>query len=779
MNWKKIAVLLSVIVFLAGLLICVQFGRKTVRRARLRRTAMTAYEQKDYALAERLLLQYVQKDPEAEAELVALANIYHAFDNVEMEAQMWAKVSSLSPRNPEYRANMLTSAVKSASYALLHGILSRKAKVDEKLTDQELYLFVISSYRSGYPKDGDDAYKKYLDADPGVFQKNDLGRMADFLVNYDSLSDGERDAFLNGMQQSEDPVLRFEAFFLAIRRLEQRSDGNPENDAEMERLMKAAMAANHYAGTPMLADFYFSKYRFADVIDLLKPYLKSIDDIYLYLLYAESCAFTGRQDELQTLKEKLREKPGSLRAVSYYCEILIAYLKNDEKELAAAVRKHGKYFDSPLSRLIRLRVAIPNESFNEIRTVAQEIFSDPPFRDLHNRALIVCMDYLTKEMNKPENRRDLARPVDLARILSTYLHNNRLLTEIILTDQFRKELAREDDLMAALEQFPDDLILQRITAEHLVLNGKPEQALAIIGRTLSSGENDKTPSARRTRILQMLALEKTGRTDEAADAFRKLLEQCEFDPELLARFFQFCLVNDRVADMTSAADSLEAMKDGRLEHYGKFFRAAAMLAAGDESATKDALDLLAASPTDVPEFTFYAANRLYEHDRLDDAEAKYNAILETYRHPSLPYVNLSAIYEAKGDGKKALEAAKKAFEIEKESMLPAFVYAKLLAGAGRYEDAVTALHFPRHAVNYREDVVALWCDCMRHVIEKSIADRKILQAEEQCRHLLLVAPDDEFGNETMRKVREILFPKDDKDKERQSGDVNGYSAPAA
>ena len=170
-------------------------------------------------------------------------------------------------------------------------------------------------------------------------------------------------------------------------------------------LLKQAVDVNYFAGTPLLADYYFSKSRFDDVIAVLDPYLETIDDTDLYLLYAESCVFTCRQDKLKALERKLLGKPGSLPLLAEYCEILSAYLENDAKKLAAAVRRSGKLVDSPLSRFIRLRVAMANGSFDEIRTVAQEIFSQPPFHDLHNRALFVCLDYISEEMKKPENRK--------------------------------------------------------------------------------------------------------------------------------------------------------------------------------------------------------------------------------------------------------------------------------------------------------------------------------------------------------------------------------------
>ncbi len=773
MNRKIIALIVLGFVLIASLLACGYFGVKTVRRTRLRRAAMTAYENKDYLLAERLLNDYTRQDPNAEAEFVALANIYHEFGNAGMEAQMWQTASSLNPLSKEYYENMLTSAVRAASYPLLHGILGRKVRGNEELNDQELYLFVISSYRAGYQKDGDDAYQKAVKADPEAFHKSELGQLAEFMANYPNLSEGERDAFLDQAMKSEDPVIRFEALYIAIRRLEQRNG----DEAEYERMLKQLAEINYFAGTPLLADYYFSKYRFSDALSVAEPYLKTIDDINLYLIYAESCVFEGKLDELKALGKKLRRKTGPLPVLADYTEILIAFLENNKEKLAAAVRKSGKLVDSPLARFTRLRVALANKSANEIRTVAQEIFSAAPFHDIHNRALVVCLDYISEEMQKPENQKDPSQMADLAKILSGYLQGNPMLTEIILVDQYKKGLVKEDDLMAALDQFPNDALLQRITAEYLILNGKAEQALDILDRILAAMEEAKQEPDRGILILQMLALDQTGRYDEAKVIFQKLLEQSEFDLELLAQYFKFCEKNKRTADLAAMADKLDTVKDGKLEHYGKFFRAAALLATEDESENKEALELLVSTPTGDPEFTFYAANCLCKYDWLDEAEKKYKAIMKTYRSPSLLYINLSIIYHAKGDEQKALEAAKEAFDLEKNSMLPAFIYAQRLSEAKRYEEAVDALKFPRHAVNYREDIVALWIDCMKHVIEKSMSDRKYLQAEEQCKHLLIIAPDDEFGKEHLEKVREILRPKKD---ETQNGDGDTeVAAPAA
>ena len=213
--------------------------------------------------------------------------------------------------------------------------------------------------------------------------------------------------------------------------------------------------------------------------------------------------------------------------------------------------------------------------------------------------------------------------------------------------------------------------------------------------------------------------------------------------------------------MLSIADKLNTAEDGHLKSIGKVFRAAALLVSEDKTKENEALDILVSTPTDNPEFTFYAANRLNEHNRLDEAEAKYKAILKTYKTPALILINLSELYHEKGDKAKALESAKEAFDMEKKSMLPAFIYAKRLSETERYEDAVRTLNFPRRAVDYRPEIVELWADCMRNAIRNSLRDEKYVQAEEQCKHLLVIVPDDEFGLDSMEQIREILHPKKD------------------
>ena len=766
MKRKIIAIIVLGLVLLASLLACGYFGAKTIHRSHQRRAAMAAYEKKDYMTAERLLRQYIAKDQNSEPEFVALANIYHEFGNTGYEAQMWHRAYSLNPLNAEYREKTLASAIRSANYGLIYSFLGGEVKSGSTLPEQELSFYILSSYRTGHSKEGVDAYKKAVKNDPEAFHKSELGRMVEFMTNYSSLSEKDREDFLSEARRSEDPVIRFEALYTDLMRArESEADGADVSD-RMEDVLKTIVETNYYVGTPLLADFYYSEYRFPEVMSVSESYLKTIDDLNLYLLCAESCFFNDQLDELKALEGKLRKKTGSLSLLADYCEILIAYLEEDEAKLFSAVHKSGKLVSSPLSRFIRLRVALTQDSFSEVLSAAKEIFSGSPFVDLQDRAVLACLDYLSEQMRKKENQDDPTQMAELANLMASRLQGNRLLTEIVVAARYKKGLATESELMEALERFPDDLLLLEITAEYLIFNGKSDMALPLLEQ-VTELETD----GERLDFLRMLAQDQQGHHDQAAEIFRSLVENSSFDLDLLADYLDYCWKHDRRADLRSMAEKIENATDENLKAYADYFQAALLLLEDDDAKTAEALKLLAATPNDKQSFTFFAANRLNEADMLEEAEAKYNALVKTYPTPGLILVNLSEVYVAKGDSQKALAAAKEAYDIEKNSILPAFIYAQRLSEAERYEEAVAVLRFPRHAVNYREDVVDLWTECMKKTIEKNIADRKYTLAEENCKHLLVIVPGDEFGQAKLEEVRKLMRPKINQEKEEKAAEA--------
>ena len=760
MTRKRIAILILGLILLACLLACGFFGAKTLRRTYQRRTAMAAYENKNYEEAERLLLDYVQKDQNSEPEFAALANIYREFGNKGAEAEMWQMASALNPLESSYRENMLNAAMQSANYRLMHSVFGQRLKNGKKLDDRELFLYLISACRTGYTKDAETAYKEALDKDPTLFRKTELGQIAEFLTKYSSLSDRDRSDLLEKMVNSEDPVVRFEALYSTLRYRLSRLAGNGEGDAGIEDLLKQLRETNDYAGTPILTDYYVANSRFEDAINLAEPYLKTIDDMNVYLMYLECCTLEGKLDKLKETVQKFHAKGFRFKILSDYCGILISYLEQDKQTLAERVRKSGKHISTQLALFIRLLVALDGGSFTEIRTAATAFFAVPSFGDLREQAVVACIQYIQEQMAKPENQKDPSQMAELAQVLLSHLESSELLTTIVLVDQYKKGLVKESDLLDAVKDYPESLLLTITAAEYLILNGKAEQALPLIERLPLENEDGRPNDE--VLFLKMLAMDQLGRTDEAAVIFKELIEHSQFNIGLLNKYFSFCVSAKRGNDLNSMADLLDTVQEGKLKQYSPFYRAAALILTGDTAKRDEALKMLAATPNDDPDMAFYAATRLSEFDWLDQAESKYRAILDTYRNPSLIYVNLSELYVAKGDADKALQAAKDAFERRKTG-LSSFVYAQRLSEAGRYDEAVTVLNFPRRAENIRADVVSLWTACMKKVIEKSLAEERYMQAEDQCKHLLIFAPDDEFATKSLETIREALFPKKDKD----------------
>ena len=105
------------------------------------------------------------------------------------------------------------------------------------------------------------------------------------------------------------------------------------------------------------------------------------------------------------------------------------------------------------------------------------------------------------------------------------------------------------------------------------------------------------------------------------------------------------------------------------------------------------------------------------------------------------------------------------------SLAGTFRHVRFRTREGETADDGVILFFAAPRSYTGEDVVELWTDCMKKVIEKSIRDEKYMQAEDQCKHLLVIVPEDEFGKEKLEKVREILHPKKDKDTTAEGEDV--------
>ena len=144
---KKVKVYLSIILISVILLACLgflgYFGIKTMRRAHLRVEAREAFAAEDWKKAEKLLNEYLARDPDSEEDFVRLAHVYQHFGNTGEEMRCWHRASALNPLKPEYWENYAGSAMNARDFGSLYSSLSRKIILNAELSAKDKLRYLI------------------------------------------------------------------------------------------------------------------------------------------------------------------------------------------------------------------------------------------------------------------------------------------------------------------------------------------------------------------------------------------------------------------------------------------------------------------------------------------------------------------------------------------------------------------------------------------------------------------------------------------------------------
>lgn len=750
---KKTRLILVVALVSVVLLACLgflgYFGIKAIHRTHLRSEARKAFAAENWKKAEKLLNEYVGKDPDSEEDFVRLAQVYNHFGNTGAEMQCWYKASTLNPLKPEYWDSYTACAMNARNFNHLYSSLSRRTVLNSKQTPREIMLYLISAVITDHAREAEKYYEHIHKADPKFFQKDDLGRFTEFLVTIGKHTDDELTAFIDHGIQSDDSFVRLESILLRIASLTISEDNSESIQEQEETLLKQAIELNRFAATPLLVSFYFSRMKFSSVIETSEPYLADIENLLLSVLYAESCVYDEQPEKLKQLIEHFRSLGRKYKVQIAYFEALYDFSQGLEKsdDLAKHMQEVGAAAQTHLANLINLQIALNNDNEEKVVSTLETIMKNPPFYDLQARARSAVRHYLeSKIVEKPELAED-PRIVKLAQLIAGSNKTDPLLMRILITDQMNRNVLTRQVLQENLEAFPQDPYLLQMAAEFELFNGNPEQCLDYIERFYALEVEERSITL---DLLHMLALELTGKVDEATKEFTALVDNNEMNRRLLYRYLSFCIDHKRKEELSAMADRLDASDTPDLKALAPFFRAEELLLQGKKD---EALSLLKTAKTNHPDFAFRAANLFSTYDVLDEALSCYLALVDKYPDKQLVFANIAEVYLAKGMKKEALSYAKQTWETDQDNGGGQFVYAKMLAANGQYQDAEKVLRIPNHKVELPEEVMNLWTDIMHHAIEDSLANQRYMQAEEQCKHLLIFAPDDAFAIESREKAR--------------------------
>ena len=751
---KKTKLILVIVLVSVVLLACLgflgYFGIKTMRRSHLRMEAREAFAEEDWKKAERLLNEYVARDPDSEEDFVRLAQVYHHFGNTGEEMLCWYKTSTLNPLKAEYWDNYVNGAMNARDFDHLYSSLSRRAVLNSKQTPKEIMLYLISAVMTNHAKEAEKLYENMRKAYPEAFQQNDLAKFVEFLVTVGKLTAAERSRFLERGIQSDDPFVRLESILLRTASLAISGDNSESIQEQKETLLKQAVELNRFAATPLLVNFYFSRMKFDSVIETAEPYLADIENLLLSILYAESCVYDAQPEKLKPLIGHFRSLGRKYKVQAAYFEALYDFTQDDNDSLARHMQEVGSAAQTDLANLMNLQIALNNDNEEKIVSTLETIMRNPPFCDLRERARSAVQHYLWSKIEENPNFADDPRIVKLAQLISDPNETDPLLMRIMISDMRKRNLLTRQVLQENLEAFPQDPYLLEVAAEFELFNGNPEQCLDYIERFYALEIEERSFSL---DLLHMLALELTGKIDEATKEFAALVDNNEMNRRLLYRYLMFCIDHERKEELSKMADRLDASDVPDLKALAPFFRAEELLL---QEKKDEALSLLKTAKTDHLDFALRAANLFSTYDVLDEALSRFLSLVGKYPDKRLVFANIAEVYLAKGMKKEALSYAKQAWETNHDDGLVQFVYAKMLAENGQYQDAEKVLKIPNHKVELPEEIMNLWTDIMHHAIEDSIANQRYMQAEEQCKHLLVFVPDDTFAKESMEKARRRL-----------------------
>ena len=753
---KKTRLILVVALVSVVLLACLgflgYFGIKAIHRTHLRSEARKAFATEDWKKAEKLLNEYVGKDPDSEEDFVRLAQVCHHFGNTGEEMLCWYKASTLNPLKPEYWDSYTACAINARDFSHLYSSLSRRAVLNAKQTPREIMLYLISAVMTNRSRDAGKYYESIVKADSEAFHRDDLGRFTEFLVTYDKRSASERSNYLDAGIKSDNPFVRLECILHYLADLE-FSGGDEESIREQEEtLLKQAVELNRFAVTPILVNVYFSQLKFESVIEIAEPYLADIDNAPLSVIYAESCVYNEQPEKLKTLAERYRSLGRKYRTLVSYFEALYAFSQGVDKndDLSKYIQDVSGAVKTDLANLMYLQVALNNDDEEKIVNILETIMKTAPLYDLRERARVAVRHYLGTKIEQNPGLAEDSRIIQLAQLISGPEKTDPLLMRITISDQRNRNVLNRQILQENLDAFPFDPYLLETAAEFELFNGNPEQCLDYVDRfyTLDGAERSNTFD-----LLHMLALELSGKIDEATKEFTALVNNNEMNQDILYRYFSFCINHERREELSAMADRLNASDAPDLKSLAPFFRAEELLL---QEKKDEAFSLLETAKTNQTEFAFHAATRFGAYNMLDQALSHYLALVDKYSDKQLICANIAEVYLTKGMKAEALSYAKRAWESNQDSPIGQFVYAKMLAANGQYQDAEKALKIPNHKIELPDMIRELWTDIMHHAIEKSLADQRYMQAEEQCKHLLIFEPDDASAKENLEKARKKL-----------------------
>ena len=752
---KRIVIIAGfLLIMLSCLGACIFFLVKDLDRGFESARAIALYNAGDYDVAKDKLVRVLSRDPHRENAVAALANIYHHYGDWGNETFFRHRLVRLNPLNKQYFDDFLKSAMRARNYNVIYSQLSLKQIENETLDPEMAALYLMSALHSGHVSEGKSFYRSKVLTEPKYFTQTELGRFAETLLKAEPLVPKEADKLFAALDDVKDPAVRFELLNMRVYLLSKIQD--EERDAKIEAMLIESAELNNFAGAPILANFYFSRYRFEDAIRVSEDFLKTKINTEMPVLYGESSLLSGQPELIPPMADRIRKLEGrQSRIIASYLDALTAFAAGDLAETKARLQDSGSTIETPMSSLISLILAVNSRSAAEVRLTLSRLMTRAPFLDLQERARTAALSYLLAELGDmkgfPEPRQ-VADYAAIADLIHTPGDDNSFLQRIIMLDKYNRNALNEDELQSMLQLFPGDLVLLRIATEYYLFRNNTKLAMDYIEQYRKDSAGSETGPDDMS-VLHMLVLDQLGRQEEAEEEFRSIVERDPDNGDLLFYYYTYCTRHGFLDPLRELEKRVAALpQDSSLREFLPFIHAEIQFADGDRKA---ALDVFETAKTRRPDLIDYAGDFLAAGGRTDAAIKRYLSIQENTLDKVQLHLKLSRLYRAKNDLASARKHAYAAWAQDREDLDARFAYAQFLVEEKAYADAIEALKFPQYKAVFPENVVDLWSRAMREQMKSDFANARYTPAFEAAKHLLIYFPYDEEAQDYIRRVEQI------------------------
>ena len=767
---KRILILSGFLLIMLGCLgACVFFLMKDLDRSIECARAIALYEAGDYEVAKEKLIQVLNRDPNKEAAVAALADIYHKFGDWGNETFFRQRLARLNPLNEQYYKDYINCAMRARNYNVIYSLLSLKVQDVDDLDPETATLYLISALHSGHVSNGKSFFRAKTLTDPGFFSRTEMGRLGEVMLKAEPLSPKDAEKLFATLSDAKDPIVRFEVLNMRAYLLSKFEDEG--NEARIEAMLVESAKLNNFAGDPILANYYFSRYRFADAILVCQEFLKNKLNTLMPILYGESCLLSGKPEMIAPMADRVRKLEGrQSRIITSYLDALTAFSAGDLAETRTCLQAAGSSIETPLSSLMALLAAVNSRSASEVRFTLNRLMLRPPFLDIQERARSAALSFLLSEVGDLKGVPDpdrISEYAAIANLIQMPGDDSPFLQRIILMDKYNRNGLNEDELQATLAVFPDDPILLQIAAEYYLFRDNTKRAMEYIEQ-YRKGMEESAPDT--MSVLHMLVLDRLGRQEEAEKEFRSIVENDSSNGDLLFYYYTYCARHGFLDPLRELEKRIAALpQDSSLREFLPFIRAELQFADGDKKA---ALDAFESAKTARPDLIGHAGDFLAAGGRPDAAIKRYLSILEDAPDKVQLNLKLSRLYREKNDLATARKHAYAAWSQDREDLDARFAYAQFLVDEKAYEDAINVLKFPQYKATFPENVIELWSTAMREQIKLDFGNARYTPAYEDAKQLLVYFPYDDEAQDYVRRIEQI------RQEEREKEAIRSKKKPA-